>query len=617
MRSGRLLIWILCLVPVFGTSQITERACFSVPGGFYEESFNLELYPFYQQHHIRFTTNGNRPTAQSQLYTEPLLLDGSLYSESDIYTIQISPDNLVFVPDSVRHCIVIRAAVFDENDSCVSEVATNSYFVHTLGCDTHGLPAVSICADSLDLFGEEQGIMIPGPSYDPNFPTTTGNFNMHGIEWERRINVEYYDSRDNSGINQTCGMRTHGNRARRMPQKGLKIYAREEYGTKRFIHQFFDDTPHNSFKHLILKPFSTLWPFSGIQDYICNHLAIGLGLESGNSRPVSLYLNGEYWGIYFLQEKMDERYLEDHFGVDIEHCNIISNYWELECGQAEPFMEMMQWLDTADLSTEADYSRINELIDIDNFIDYMVFETFIANYDWPANNNRCWQSEGGKWRWMFFDGDATFNAYGTDPFGQATELDVFGNATYTGPYTWPSSAKSTLLFRKLLENQTFRHQFDQRINTLCQSDFLYENTSVWYHRITDLLRNEIPNQADRFANPNGASYWAYACSLTDNFLQNRVDTYLDEWHAFTADIPEHTDTFLCYPNPTSGDLHLEFVADQDSYTLVAIYDILGREVYEMTYPVVPGNNALVLQPNLTAGIYFLKVGNHVTKIVRR
>ena len=73
------------------------------------------MFPFFQQHHIRFMTNGNRPTAQSRLYTEPLLLDGRLYSTSDIYTIQVSPDDLVYVPDSVRHCIVIRAAVFDES----------------------------------------------------------------------------------------------------------------------------------------------------------------------------------------------------------------------------------------------------------------------------------------------------------------------------------------------------------------------------------------------------------------------------------------------------------------------------------------------------------------------
>ena len=71
-------------MPFFGTGQPAEKACFSAQGGFYEESFSLEIFPFYQQHHIRFTTNGNRPTAQSQLYTEPLLLDESLSAGSRV-----------------------------------------------------------------------------------------------------------------------------------------------------------------------------------------------------------------------------------------------------------------------------------------------------------------------------------------------------------------------------------------------------------------------------------------------------------------------------------------------------------------------------------------------------
>ena len=83
-------------------------------------------------------------------------------SKENIFTIPICTNDLFYLPDSVQHCIVIRAAVFDGNDSCVSRTYTNSYFIKALGCDTHGLPVVSICADSLDLFGFEQGILVPG-----------------------------------------------------------------------------------------------------------------------------------------------------------------------------------------------------------------------------------------------------------------------------------------------------------------------------------------------------------------------------------------------------------------------------------------------------------------------
>lgn len=611
----RVVFILLVLFAAVSAKAQTDTVVFSASGGFYEEVFALQLYNIYPQNHIRYTTNGNLPTAQSSLYVDSLWLNETKYSESDIYTIQISPDDLVYVPDSIQHCIVIRAAVFDENDSCVSQVMTNSYFIRALGCDTHGLPTVSICADSLDLFDFERGIMVPGRLFDSLDPNHTGNYYMHGREWERIINLEFHEVDDNSGINQTCGLRTHGNRVRRQPQKGLKVYAREEYGNKRFRHRFFEDSPMNSFKHLLIKPYSSLYPYTGIQDYICSQMAINIGLESGHSRPVCLYINGEYWGIYFIQEKMDERYLEDHFGINIEQCNIISNWLSSDCGNPQSFYDMMDWLETADLTVQEDYDYLSSMVDIDNFIDYMIFETFVANLDWPANNSRCWQMAGGKWRWMFFDGDAAFNTYGIDPFGNSTVLDVFGNATYTGEYTWPSSKRATLLFRKLIENQDFKEIFDMRLRALCVEDFAYSNTSQVFNHICDLLRPEIDAQSYRFGNPSSVAFWNYACTLTDNFLQDRVDSYLVEWDAFVTEVPEYTMAFLCYPNPSSGKIHLRFDAETMAKDELAIYDILGRKVFSEVV-VAENGNEITLDPNLPPGVYVLKVGDYTQRIVR-
>ena len=593
-----------------------DTVVFSASGGFYDEVFALQLYNINPQNHIRFTINGNRPTSGSQLYSDSILLDATKYSKSDIYTIQISPDYLVYIPDSIQHCMVIRAAVFDENDNCVSQVITNSYFIRALGCDTHGLPAVSICADSLDLFDYERGIMVPGIMFDSLDSDHTGNYYMHGREWERIINLEFRELDDNSGINQICGLRTHGNRARRQPQKGLKVYAREEYGNKRFKHRFFEDTPMNSFKHLLIKPYSSLYPYSSIQDYICSQMAIGLGLEAGYSRPACLFINGEYWGIYFVQEKMDERYLEDHFGINIEQCNIISNWIESEYGNPQSFYKMMDWLETADLTVQENYDYLSSIVDIDNFIDYMILETFVANLDWPANNNRCWQMEDGKWRWMFFDGDAAFNQFGIDPFGNSTVLDVFGNATYTGEYAWPSSKRATLLFRRLLENQDFKERFGVRIGALCQEDFTYLNILPIFLHICDLLRPEIDAQSFRFDNPSSLAFWNYACTLTDSFLQNRVDTYLAEWNTFNLEIPAYSSAFFfLYPNPSSDEIHLRFNAEIMAENELAIYDILGRKVFSET-SVAENGNEITLNPNLPSGLYVLKIGNYSQRIVR-
>ncbi len=600
--------WAL-LVPFFGTAQPFEKVCFSVPGGFYEESFQLEMSPFDSNHHIRFTTNGNRPTAQSRLYTEPLLLDGSLYSTSDIYTITMSPDSLVFIPDSVRHCIVIRAAVYDENDSCVSAVATNSYFIHSLGCDTHGFPVISICADTLDLFDYYTGIMVPGVNYDPHYPDNTGNYCMTGREWERVANFEFYECASNEGLNQICGLRTHGHRSRRYQSKGLKVYAREEYGNKRFEYNFYNDSVVDSYKHLVFKPFGAFWPFQGGQDYFCNKLALQLGLPASNSRPTILYLNGEYWGVYFIQEKMDERFLEDHFGIDKDHCNIINDWHgNVDCGNNINFMAMMNWLKNVSLAEEENYEHLCELIDVQNFADYILFETFIANYDWPGNNMRCFQENDDPWRWIFFDGDATLTY---------SEMDPFANAgVWNPPLTWGNYPESKMMFGKLLENEDFKDAFEARMVELCSGLFLYDNTSLLFNGIVDSLRPHIEDHSHRFGYPLSMAYWNEGNYYIEHFLQRRVNEYLQWWQSFDFldDISSETD--MVYPNPSSGPICLRLSEEVANGTEIAIYDMLGRKVF--SEPCVSEDNCIIsLNPSLSAGVYVLVVNDKTIKIVRQ
>ena len=604
----RLCFIVLALLAVFSARAQNDTVVFSASGGFYEEVFALELNHIFPQYHIRYTTNGNRPTAQSQLYTEPLVMDSSLYSKSDIYTIVDCPEDLFYLPDSVQHCIVIRAAVFDENDSCVSRVNTNSYFIRALGCDTHELPAISICADSLDLFDYEYGIMVPGIWFDTLDSLWTGNYYQYGDEWERPMNVEFYEL-DNQGINQQAGLRTHGGNGRRFQQKGLKMYARQEYGKKRFKHRFFEMTPINSFKHLTLKPMCSSWTSAGFQDHLCNYIAHnGLDVESLASRPVVLFLNGEYWGIYFMHEKPDERYLEDHLDVDINACDIMGNWVDVvDHGDGTDFMEMMAWLETADLTDSVDFDHLNSQIDISSFIDYQILELFIANVDWPTNNMRCWRERNGKWRWFFFDGDAAL---------YATSFDVFANATYDGDEQWPASRISTLMFRRLLENESFVSRFEERFLELLASRFQASEIMPEYARIVDQLRPEIPSQIARFSYPSDMISWGEGLWYMNWFIEHRAED-LAEMLADFISVSEHillTNNVICYPNPSSGEIHIQWLTEGKADE-IAIYDLLGRKVFAQSLP-IGGFDEISINPNLSAGLYVLKMGSHTEKIIR-
>lgn len=606
MKLKTLIIIILFLLSTYGQAQ--DTVVFSARGGFYEEVFALQLDCQNPQNHIRYTTNGNHPTAQSSLYEEPLTLNERLYSKSDIYTIINCPEQDFFLPDSVRHCIVIRAAVFDENDSCVSTVTTNSYFIHALGCDTHSLPVISLCADSLDLFDYETGIFVPGIHFDTLDPYFSGNYFMKGREWERLCNVEFHELDNNGGINQQLGLRTHGKQSRWRSQKGLSLYAREEYGKKRIKYKFFDEIPIDNFKRLSLRPFASAWNGSGSKDYICNRIAQHLDMEFTASRPAVLFLNGEYFGIYYVQEKPDERYIEDHYDIDEEEINLIKDWHTVDNGSGDNFNALYNWMLQADLSDEEQYVYTTEHIDIDNFIDYYVFELFAANIDWPSTNTRLWQHLDGKWRWIFFDGDACLEAQG---------FDVFANATYEGDATYPSSKRSTLFFRKLLENEHFKAQFSSRFNELVHSTFSYQNTKPYFDYIKATLQGEVPNQSHRFGSPSNYSNWVYYCMYAiDKFLSERPENIIAALNGFLSVEETYAVDFQCYPNPFKDELHINIATDTFGTNEICIYDMLGRTVFDMPCLLYNGSNEIIIHPELKAGVYLLKIGNHVQRIVR-
>lgn len=606
MKSvGLFLLLGLFLTTLSGRAQ-NDTVLFSAQGGFYENVFSLELFNYYPQYHVRYTTNGNRPTAQSPVYVGPLVLDAGNYSKSDIYTIVNCPSDEYYAVDSVQHCIVIRAAVFNDAGQCISHVVTNSYFIKALGCNTHGLPAVSLCADSLDLFDYHRGIFVPGAWQSSTMPLWTGNYFCKGIEWERRCNVEFYEH-DNRGMNQEAGVRTHGGASRRFQQKGMKLYAREEYGKKRFKHLFFDDSPIDNVKHLNLKPFrGSNWLQTGVNDPLCHRVARLMNIDRLATRAVVVFLNGEYWGVYYLEEATDSHYLEDHYGVAPESCNIIKNWRTLDEGDNTQWEELYEWMETADLSEEDSYNYFCSKVDLNNLIDYMIFELYSANVDWPANNVRCWQSGNRKWRWIFFDGDGCF----------FRDWDVFANIVDTSDHLNPSNATATLFYRRLLKNDGFVEGLRTRFEDLLSHRLNYAHTGPILSAMRDEIEGEVARQSDRFGFPSSVSKWSEQIEEVDAYLRSRNHRMMEQIEAFWSLPDEELIGFSCYPNPFSGEIRVSIAAEDFVANEIAIYDLMGRKVFSQSCMIQQGHDDIVIQPDLEAGVYVLRIGRTGKIIVK-
>jgi hypothetical protein len=296
--------------------------------------------------------------------------------------------------------------------------------------------------------------------------------------------------------------------------------------------------------------------------------------------------------------------------VDIDNVNLISGWNPIvDHGSVENFSALFHWMETADLSDADNYAYVSTQMDLDNFVDYQIFELFSENTDWPANNMRCWQLGNGKWRWIFFDDDACL---------RWSTFYAFENSVDEGHAVWPSNWRATLFFRRLLENETFKERFENRFHELLDTAFSYEVTKPIFDNIKEAIIDEVPLQSERFGFPTSMEAWNTDMGRVNWFLMNRGRDILEPLHEFLMDLHElQQEPMLCYPNPSTGEIHINLEADVAGVTEIRIFDLMGREVFAMPCRLTEDNNTITFDPNLRAGFYILRIGSKAINIVKQ
>lgn len=593
-------------------SEIAEVVHFNRPGGFYTQPFHLALLSSRPDFHIRYTLNGDQPTASSPDYGGPLLLSLDLLTPSRLFEIPLGPQPH-FIPDFAKRCILVRAALFDNNGQRMSRTFTQSYLIGDFG-NQHQLPVVSISADSLALFSFDSGIFVPGRSFDPAGAENTGNYYQRGRDWERWCNVEYIEN-GSSYINQQAGLRVHGNSTRKMHQKAMRLYARSSYGPSKFNHAFFPEKDIDRFDRLVLKPFGSAWSSAGIQDHWANYAAAGLNMEFPGSKPVVVYLNGTYWGIYYLQERTDEKFITAHYpAVEEASIEIVDHWWGHGLnGPSQDFLQLMDFVYGHDLSDPAHYARVADWIDIDNFIDYQLFQIIIANTDWPGNNMKCWREmkPGGKWRWIFHDADGAV---------KDIQFKSMANAMAIVEEGWPSNARSTQLLRALLRNPGFKQAFLARADALLLFHFNVTKSFSRTNEIAAALLDEVNNNIGRFNRPASMQRWFREIDRTLNFAAERPCVVAKELAEvfghrvpldYACEIPK-VPVFIekLYPNPNRGTFALQFESVEAGRCKLEIYDLSGRCHFQTLLFSTAGLNTYAVNAQLEEGLYVLQLSTH-------
>ncbi|MBD5499959.1 MAG: hypothetical protein HDR10_01970 [Lachnospiraceae bacterium] len=519
---------------------------FSRESGFYEETFELELTA--DSGTIYYTLDGSIPDKNSAKYEGPILITDATWKDNTysmrtdvsvgfdqeaVDRISIEEGSPGYqTPDyKIDKATVVRAALYDKSGQC-RDVKTATYFVGFSNKEGYdGMNILSVVTDPSNLFDYETGIYVTGKTYDDYiheyrdkdiytfreayWSQWLANYKNRGIKWERNAVCQFFDSFGQPVLEQECGIRIHGVSTRAYNPKSLNLYARKEYDGNRVFGADLFGTGYLP---------STVTLFQGgndirmkVKDYLVSNAIKDLEVSSINYQPYVMFLNGEYWGVYWLSEKYDAHYLEYYYEINKDNV-IMIKAGELAEGDEEDYkyyLKMVDFCSTSDLTKEENYSRVCQMIDMESYIDYLAVMLYTAReHDWPAGNYACWRAKkkesgmygDGKWRWMIYD----LNSYGFHPEPDSISLAMSNDD----------------MFKNLMTNDTFRKQLVHKIKELEDTVFEADTMAKKLDEYQDFMAEAIRENDRRFYNDDSLLVFDAEMKELREFFYER-EAYLD------------------------------------------------------------------------------------------
>ena len=577
---------------------------FSKESGTYSEEFSLELESDIEGT-IYYTTDGSDPSVSdtAKEYSGAIKITDRKSDKNMIAAVEPalfdaahdSPEkgresfsNSMKAPDdsAVDKCTVIRASVKDKSGS-FSKAATATYFINDMSdhvkgikesCEASGqdLAVISISANYEDFFSPETGIYVKGDKYDDalakyleeegkvkDTETSRGldaNYKQKGREWERPVHIDFFESDGEDttlAISQDCGIRVQGNYSRSDLQKGLRLYAREEYGIKNFYYPVFGDDAKDSngktvekFKTLNLRAGGNTAFIAKYNDAYWQSLVTELDMATQASRPCVVYLNGEYMGLYILQENYSDNFFSNKY--DVQDTDVVlykgdaeqyASGYKLDIGEVPDgasnegcYLSDLNnfFKNHEDLSDQSDLKEFEKLVDTESVLDYFAVEIWLNNkWDWPGKNWSMWKTVTKNSSNKYNDGRWRMCLYDLDFAGVSGEEDAYANTVAEDNYKpdglldFNTNNPAVLCYAYLMTNKSSRESFEQKLNKLTEQNFekasaneALDRFNDTYSPLFDQFFERYPESGSKDNSINGG-YGSYRC--IKDFLEYRAD----------------------------------------------------------------------------------------------
>lgn len=452
-----------------GYEGITQLPAFSVTPGIYDNAVTVAITAG-EGETIRYTTDCTTPNASSQVYSGEL---------------------------SISKNSVIRAAAY--RDGYLSgDVATAIYLFKGDGVD-HALPVVTLVTDPDNLWNSKTGIYATGDKFDPDaasYADTLKSATYYQAKfateeqvdtiWEKPAAFSLFDDNGKQVFTQNVGIRIAGSFGRGRAQKGFNVIARKEYGKGSMEYPFFENRPYTEYKAVVLRAGAQDQNRSKIRDELASGLLEGtdINILYQAYRPTVLYLNGEYWGVYFMKEKRNRFFVAQHENTENNvDLAIGKGFKQRSYGDNSDWVSLYEYATSHDLSSAEAYAYVSERMDVDSFRDYMIAEIYNGNTD--TYNFQYYRLKGGKWKFIFYD-----FCWGFQSPGHETLAFRMGKT--------PSDVCSAKLFAAMLQNKGWRDSFCRRFGELLNTAFAPERVSALIEELYGYVEPEIKREREKF-----------------------------------------------------------------------------------------------------------------------
>ena len=425
---------------------------FSVTRGYFDTPFTVSLGVAGGQGTIYYTTDGTRPTKTSgTAYTAPVSittttpLSAVVINDAGISS-EVVTHSYLFLKDVIRQPSNPAGYPANWNDADNKTQIPSDYemdarvtgspaYADRMEASLKALPVVHIVTTPGNLFAKEESATTGGIYIYTGLPHTESK------SWSRPTSVEYYDPASGQEFQLNCRLQLHGGNSRRptnSPKHGFELEFKSAYGPSKLNFDLFPGKGSaKEFNSLILRAgYNNTWVKNAatqqvlgqyLQDPFAKLTQLEMGQVSGRQKFVHLYLNGLYWGVYNLAEELDKDFMESYFGGDEDDYDVVKEQQTTTptAGTMAAWNSLKSQITSVGTSM-ANYMKVQgrnadgsinpaypNLLEVDNYIDYMLINYYIGNKDWDKNNwavgrNRITKTEG----FRFFCWDAETSMVG-------------------------------------------------------------------------------------------------------------------------------------------------------------------------------------------------------------